>query len=771
MDFNWDWKFYLGDDSLAFQSDYDDSDWRYLNLPHDWSVEGQLSEENETQGAGGTLPGGIGWYRKEFEIPKPLKNQPIYIDFGGIYQNSQVWINGQYLGKRPYGYSSFRYDLTPYLKISPRKNVIAVKVDNSLPPNSRWYTGSGIYRPVKLVTAGAVHVNHWGSFVTTPEISESEAIAIMELSLKNASGQGAVAYVVTSILNPEGMEVAKVKDNVSFSQPISQLYQQFQIANPKLWSIEEPNLYTAVTEVRVGGSISDRYETTFGIRDIQFDAAKGFFLNGKALKIHGVNQHHDLGALGAAFNKRAAERQLEILKDMGANAIRMAHNPPAEELLDLCDEMGFLVIDESFDAWAKQKVKYDYHLVWNKWHMRDLRDMILRDRNHPSIIAWSIGNDVKEQLDSTGMAIARKLARIIKSVDTTRMITSGLTENEVGKNFIIESGALDLLGFKYKYETYGDLPTRFPGQKFLASETGSAYAIRDVYRMSLDSAQHWPTKYGEEISSANSYFIDSAYYAKHEAAWKTVKQLDYMAGIFIWSGFDYIGEPEPYELPARSSCFGVIDLAGFHKDAYYLYQSEWSDDTVLHVFPHWNWESGQTIDVWTYYNHADEVELFLNGESKGIKRKEGEELHVMWRLTYVPGEVKVITRKNGQKVREKVIKTAGAPAKIQLTADRSTIQSNGYDLSFITLDILDENGLLAPNANNLVTFEVSGPAKIVGTDNGYQGSGESFKTKQRKAWKGKCLVILQSNRGEQGEVTLTAEATSLKDGTVKILVQ
>ncbi len=778
MDFNLEWKFYLGDDSLASTREFDDSEWRKLDLPHDWSIEGDFSEENDTKRAGGALPAGIGWYRKEFEVPKPLKDQPVYIDFGGVYRNSEVWINGQYLGKRPYGYSSFRYDLTPYLRISPYKNTIAVRVDNSLQPNSRWYTGSGIYRNVKLVTAGHVHVNHWGSYMNTPKISENEATAVLELTLKNASGQGSVAFIETSIQDPDGNEINRVKDNLNITQPVSQLYQQFNIAKPKLWSPKTPNLYKAITEVKVGGELTDQYITTFGIRDFKFDAEKGFFLNGKPIKIYGVNQHHDLGALGAAWNKRAAQRQLEILKEMGVNAIRMAHNPPAAELLDLCDEMGFLVIDESFDAWAKKKAKKDYHLDWEKWHVRDLQDMLLRDRNHPSIIAWSIGNEIREQFDSTGIDITRELAAIVKSLDTTRLVTSGLTENEVGKNFIIESGALDLYGFNYKHEAYKDLPNRFPGQKFLASETGSAYATRGVYNMPSDSTQKWPAKYGVEIPNANpdytvsAYDMISAYWGStHEAVWKEVKRLDHMAGIFIWSGFDYIGEPEPYELPARSSYFGVIDLAGFPKDAYYLYQSEWSEDTVLHVFPHWNWETGQTIDVWAYYNYADEVELFLNGDSKGVRSKNDSTLHTMWRLTYVPGEVKVISRKNGVKVAEKVILTAGEPSQIQLSADRSSITPDGYDLSFITVDILDENGLLAPNADNEITFEVTGPARIVGTDNGYQASWESFKSPIRKAWKGKALVILQSKRAERGEVILSAKAEGLVSSVLKIIVE
>ncbi|MEQ8473505.1 MAG: beta-galactosidase GalB [Marinoscillum sp.] len=779
-DFNWDWKFQLGDDSLAFEPDYDDSQWRSLNLPHDWSIEGEFSEQHETRQAGGALPAGKGWYRKAFKLPEADQGKQVYIDFGGVYRNSEVWVNGEYLGKRPFGYISFRYDLTSHLNYGETENVIAVKVDNTPQPNSRWYTGSGIYRKVEMVKTNKIHVGHWGTYITTPQASNEEATVVIETSVKNLENQASIE-VKTEVVDQDGAPLAVDVQKVELASGEQKLNQEFVISNPTLWSVENPALYTAVTSITQNGELMDQYSTPFGIRYFQFDPQSGFSLNGKPLKIYGVNQHHDLGALGAAFNKRAAERQLEILKEMGVNGVRMAHNPPAEELLDLCDQMGFIVVDESFDEWKKTKAKKGYHLNWDEWHERDLRDMILRDRNHPSIFIWSIGNEIREQFDSTGLTITRELADIVRELDTTRMITSGLTENEPEKNFIAQSGALDLLSFNYKQEAYADLPNRFPNQPLIASETSSAFATRGHYDMPSDSIQRWPAKYKAPIPNANpdytvsAYDMISAYWGStHEETWSVVKKLDHMAGIYVWSGFDYLGEPDPYPYPARSSYLGIIDLAGFPKDAYYMYQSEWSDETMLHVFPHWNlpageaeWEEVQTIDVWAYYNKADEVELFVNGESKGVKRKGEEDLHVQWRLTYQPGTVKVVSRKDGKEAMVKEIKTAGDPAQINLSADRTEIKADGYDLSFVTVDILDQQGILAPHADNLVEFEISGPGKIVGTDNGYQASLESFKTNQRKAWKGKCLVIVQSTK-EAGEIVLKAKSEGLQLAEIKL---
>ncbi|WP_245706141.1 beta-galactosidase GalB [Catalinimonas alkaloidigena] len=776
MSFNDDWQFFLGDDSAAIDPAFDDADWRTLRLPHDWSIEGEFSEDNPAKPEGGGLPTGVAWYRKTFTLPDSGAGRHVFIDFDGIYRNSEVWINGHSLGVRPNGYISFRYDLTPYLHADDRANVLAVRVDNAGQPNSRWYSGSGIYRNVWLVTTGPAYVDHWGTFVTTPQVDSAAAQVEVAIRLQRDDSVTGDLTVQTVLLDAEGNQVNEesLPSTVVGGSSI-RLKQQLTIAHPTWWSVDRPTLYTAVTEVRLDGKLTDRYETLFGIRTFRFDAEKGFFLNGQPLKILGVCNHHDLGALGAAVNTRAMERQLEILKAMGCNAIRTAHNPPAPELLDLCDRMGFLVMDESFDMWRKKKTNQDYHLDFPEWHARDLQDMVLRDRNHPSIFMWSIGNEIREQFDSTGLTITPELVQLVKDLDTTRPVTSALTENIPEKNFISQSGALDVLGFNYKHEAYPELPQRFPGQKFIATENNSALATRGHYDMPSDSIRRWPEAYNVPLKGANDDWTVSAYDnvsaywgSTHEETWRVIKKYPFLSGMFIWTGFDYLGEPIPYPWPARSSYFGVIDLAGFPKDAYYLYQSEWTnDEPVLHVFPHWNWKPGQTVDVWAYYNQADEVELFLNGESLGTRAKGDDEFHVMWRVPYQPGTIKAISRKNGETVLTREIHTAGAPAKIELVADRDRLTADGRDLSFVTVKILDADGNLVPHADHLVQFQVEGEGELVGVDNGYQASMESFKADHRKAFNGLCLAIVQTTENA-GTITLQAQAEGLESASVTL---
>jgi beta-galactosidase len=775
--FNKDWKFHLGDDSIASETNYNDTKWRTLNLPHDWSIEGNFSKDYTTTFNEGALPAGVGWYRKTFSVPASSKDKRVYINFDGIYRDSEVWINGHYLGKRPNGYISFRYELTPYLKYGNARNVIAVKVDNSQQPNSRWYTGSGIYRKVWLLTTNKVAVDQWGTFVTTPKVTSKAATVNIKTAITNSIGKPQRVNVQTIIYDASGKAVAnKTFNNVLLNDTSTVVSSDIVVNNPILWSIEKPVLYKVKTVVRSGTSILDEYETPFGIRYFNFDAAKGFFLNGKPVKILGVCNHHDLGALGAAVNKRAIERQLQILKAMGCNAIRTAHNPPAIELLDLCDKMGFIVMDEAFDMWMKRKNKQDYHLDFEKWHTQDLEDQVKRDRNHPSVFIWSIGNEIPEQFDSTGIAITKELASIVKSIDTTRPITSALTENNPGKNFIYQSGSLDLLGFNYKLDAYFVLPERFPNQKFIASETMSALATRGHYDMPSDSVRLWPADSKTPFAKGNPDLTVSAYdntYAywgsTHEAGWNAVKKFDFMSGLYVWSGFDFIGEPVPYKWPARSSYYGIVDLAGFPKDVYYMYQSEWTSKPVLHIFPHWNWEVGKPIDVWAYYNNADEVELFLNRKSLGVRRKQGDTLHVMWRVKFEPGTLKAVSRLNGKTVLTRMIKTAGKPAKIELLPDRKNIKAHGEDLSFVTVRILDAEGNVVPDADNLVNFKTKGDGFIAGVDNGLQTSMEPFKADYRKAFNGLCLAIIQSKE-QAGKIILEATSKGLQSASIVINV-
>lgn len=773
IDFTEDWKFQLGDNELANRTDFDDSAWRNLNLPHDWSIEGEFSKDHPTKVNGGALPAGIGWYRKSFQLDPSLQNKQLYIDFDGVYRNSEVWINGHYLGKRAFGYASFRYDLTPFLNSGDSINILAVRVDNSAQPNSRWYTGSGIYRNVWLAATSDVHIDLWGTFVTTPEVSNESATVTVEVKIRNKTKQKQDIQVETELFDASGKKIATAKSGQLPIDSLVSLNQQFQVEYPELWSVGNPVLYKAVTRIFADGKLTDQYETPFGIRYFKFDPAEGFFLNGQPLKILGVNNHHDLGALGAAVNVRAMERQLEILKEMGCNAIRTSHNPPAPELLDLCDRMGFIVMDEIFDSWAVKKMEFDYHVDWPEWHVRDLSDMVLRDRNHPSVFMWSIGNEIREQFDSTGIRIGKELVGIVKKLDTSRPVTCGLTEQDPAKNFIYQSKALDLISFNYKHLQYLDFPKNFPGESLLAAENMSAFATRGHYDMPSDSVRIWPQAYNIPLA-ANTDFTASSYDnchalwgATHEETWKVIKSNDFISGMFVWSGFDFLGEPEPYKWPARSSYYGIIDLCGFPKDIYYFYQSEWTSKPVLHLFPHWNWKEGQLIDVWAYYNNADEVELFLNGVSQGVRSKTADQFHAMWRLKYLPGTIRAVSRKEGKAVLEREINTAGKPATIELTADRTNLKADGKDLSFITVKVLDEAGNMVPDAANLINFKVSGNGFVAGVDNGLQTSMEPFKANYRKAFNGMCLLIVQTDK-MPGNIQVEASSEGLIKADIKL---
>jgi beta-galactosidase len=779
QDFDKDWKFYYAD-TTDLKTDYknasfDDSRWRSLNLPHDYSIEQEFKKDAPAKPDGGALPGGIGWYRKIFMVPTADRNKNIFIEFDGVYRYSEVWINDHYLGLRPSGYISFRYDLAPYLKFG-EKNSIAVKVDNSKQPNSRWYSGSGIYRDVRLVTTNKIAVSHWGTFITSSNITNNNATVTIDTRISNTSGKKQNVSVTTIVLNREGKEIGRKISTVSLSDTNS-IRQVLSVANPQLWSVDRPYLYKAVSTVTVDGTPVDEYVTRFGIRYFDFHVDKGFSLNGKPLKILGVCNHHDLGCLGAAFNARAAERQLELLKSMGCNAIRTSHNPPDPKLLDLCDQMGFLVMDEAFDMWKQRKsVAYGYYLDWNEWHKQDLEDQVLRDRNHPSVFVWSIGNEIPEQTKAEGGALARELAAIVRNLDTTRPITTA--NNAPGtNNMIIKEGGLDLVGYNYSDTAWPGFPQRYPGKKFIGTETTSALETRGYYQMPSDSLFYWPyarvngqrvnAKMNEDHTVSAYDHVRAPWASTHEESWKIIKKYDFLSGMFIWTGFDYLGEPTPYGWPSRSSYFGIIDLAGFPKDVYYMYQSEWTNKPVLHIYPHWNWKKGDSVDVWAYYNNADEVELFLNGRSLGAKRKTGDDLHVWWRILYEPGTVTAVSKKAGKTVLTRGIHTAGKAAKIELIADRKIINADGKDLSFVTVRITDANGNLVPDADNLVRFAVQGDAFIAGVDNGDPVSHEPFKASYRKAFYGLALAVVQSKE-KKGKVTLTATADGLQNGSVTI---
>ena len=779
------WLFILGDSAQMATPAYNDSHWRKLSLPHDWAIEGDFYAGNPSGAGGGALPGGIGWYRKHFLLDCEAEPGGRYfIEFDGVYMNSTVYVNGQEVGHRPYGYSSFEYDITKYLKRGD--NVIAVKVDNSDQPNSRWYSGCGIYRHVWLTKTNAVHVKHWGVHVQTD--AKTGQIKV------EADVEGNNYKVRNTVYDASGKEVG------------------LKVKNPHLWSVEDPYIYKVRTQVLVGGKVVDEVWTTTGFRDFKFDAETGFWLNGKNFKLNGVCEHHDFGCLGAAVNEDAMHRKLSKLKAMGVNSIRSSHNPPAPELLNMCDTMGIIVMDESFDMWRRKKTAGDYARFFEEWHERDLSDLILRDRNHPSILMWSIGNEVLEQWSSAdadeltleqanlilnaghdastlahgeemspNSLLTLHLADIVKRYDTTRPILAGCNEPDPN-NHLFKSGAIDIIGFNYHHQWVKDVPKKFPGKPFIFSESVSALQTRGYYKMPSDeitwAPQEWWLPYTDPSYMCSAYDnMHASWSSTHEETWDVVKHNAFVGGQYIWTGFDYIGEPTPYGFPARSSYFGVIDLAGFPKDTYYMYQSEWTTKPVLHLFPHWNWLEGQQIDMWCYYNNADEVELFINGKSQGVRRKTGEqpegrydmhntkaklnsEYHVGWRVTFNPGEVKVVARKDGHVVGEQKIKTAGAPARIRLSKDYQ-----GKNTTFITAEVVDKDGNLCPWADDMIYFISEGDGKILGTDNGCQTSMENFKAPQRKAFFGKCMVVVSGNG------SITAKSPMLQSDVIEFKVK
>ena len=798
INFDKGWRFILADSAQMSLAMYDDSAWRMLNVPHDWAIEGDFSASAPSGNSGGALPGGVGWYRKSFEVAAADKGKLFYIDFDGVYMNAKVWINGQLLGQRPYGYSSFRFDLTPHLKFGAR-NVVAVRVDNSDQPNSRWYSGCGIYRHVWLVKTEKIHVAHWGTHV----VAEGNKVSV-SVSIDNNTTSQQTVVVRNKIISPAGVQVASASKKLSLNPSAKSIrsLSQLKVSRPQIWSCETPYIYKVVTTIEQNGKVVDTYETPTGFRTFKFDAEKGFSLNGKSMKINGVCQHHDLGCLGAAVNEDALYRQLRILKEMGTNAVRCSHNPPAPELLAMCDTMGLIVMDESFDMWRRRKTKNDYARFFDQWAERDLTDLVLRDRNHPSILMWSIGNEVLEQWSSadadtlsaeqanlilnaghdastlshgTEMSVnsllCKNLCEIIRRLDNTRPITAGCNEPDP-KNHLFKSGALDIIGFNYHHQWVKDVPKNFPGKPFIFSESVSALQTRGFYMMPSDSVYkapiEWWLPYQDPSFQCSAYDnMHASWSSTHEETWDVVKHNDFVGGQFIWTGFDYIGEPTPYGFPARSSYFGIVDLAGFPKDSYYMYQSEWTDKQVLHLFPHWNWLEGQDIDLWCYYNNADEVELFINGRSQGVKaKKDDHEYHLMWRVKFEPGEVKAVARKNGKAVAEKTIRTSGAPAQLRMTSDRIRFGNNpnGDNLAFITVEVIDKDGNLCPRADDQVFFEVEG-GRIVGVDNGNPISMERFKDTKRKAFNGKCLVVVAT---DGGDVTVRAKGYQLGGSEVMV---
>lgn len=774
------WKFKLEDPHGAQNTNYNDRNWRTLNLPHDWSIEGKYSKDAPGGGSVGYLPTGIGWYRKHFNIPGKLLNREVKIQFDGVYQNSDVWINGHHLGNHPYGYTPFVYDLTPFLKKG--ENVIAVRVDNLNQPNTRWYSGSGVYRNVWMIITDHLHIAHDGVYVTTPVANADSGLMKVQTKIRNDHPDMQKGLLTSVLLDKQGKEIAKVTKDFEVNGSDSMtLTQQMSVNTPHLWSLHSPYLYTIRTIISNGKKQLDEETTPFGIREIMYYTNKGFYLNGEHVKMKGVCLHQNGGPVGSAVPVGVWKRRLEILKSMGVNAIRTAHNPPDPQFLDLCDQMGFLVMDEAFDAWTDGKTKYDYHLYFNEWYKKDLTAMLLRDRNHPSIVLWSIGNEIPIQSDAKGVEIARKLVDICHRLDPTRPVTSACDkvadEHHPTKPEFLE--ALDIAGYNYvdrwgrrRELFYTPDKLKFPNRKMIGTESVSVSGVRGFYSLGKDPNEAHPDYNFNMIRS--------------EQLWKFVDTHDYVIGDFIWTGIDYLGES--FFWPGVVASSGALDLCGFRKDAFYFYQSLWFSKPVLHLFPHWNWQGreGQIIPVMAYTN-CDTVSLYLNGKFYGEKRlafpQQGvsgkwnhyakphvrsttTDLHLEWDVPYEPGVLKTIGKKDGKTIVDEV-RTIGAPSAIHLSVDHDSITANGRDVSHLKVEIVDKDGNMVPNADNLVNFDISGPGKIIGVGNGNPVDHDPHKASQRKAFNGLCLAIVQSTR-KSGEIHIKAASDGLKEAAVVI---
>jgi beta-galactosidase len=796
------------------QPNFDDAGWQLLNLPHDWAISGPFDQN--LPGETGKLPwSGSGWYRKHFRLDSADAGRRIAVEFDGAMAYASVWLNGRYAGGWPYGYSSFELDLTPYANFGG-DNVLAVRLDNP-PESSRWYPGSGLYRNVWLVKTGEVRVRPSGIFVTTPRITPESALVNVDVYLENLGDTKANLAVTTRVfeLDDAGRRAAQpvaVSEPMGLDIPAPKAHAAMRanlvtIPQPRLWNVETPNRYVAETTVERDGRVVDRVETPFGIRTAFLDADRGLLLNGQHVPIRGVCLHHDQGALGTAINVRALERQLQILQSMGCNAIRTSHNPPAPELLELCDRLGFLVFDESFDCWRRGK-KWpvelkdaydgpfcDYAKVFDDWHERDLRTLIRRDRNHPSVVMWSIGNEILEQFYADGWPLATRLAGIVREEDRTRPIAAGFNGKDSGYTGF--QTAVDAVGFNYKFFEYEPFHRRNPTIPVFGAETSSVLSTRGEYffPVSADPMQ------GYANFQVTSYDLAHPSWANTpDTEFKALDQAPYAAGEFVWTGFDYLGEPTPYNsdasnllnfsdpaeraraekqlaalgklpVPSRSSYFGIIDLAGFPKDRFYLYQARWRPELPMaHILPHWNWPErvGQVTPVHVYAS-GDEAELFLNGVSLGRKKRGAFEYRFRWDdVVYQPGELKVVTYKNSRPWATAVQRTTGSAAKLLLAPDRATLRADGNDLAFVTVTIADRDGQLVPRTHNLVKFAVEGPAEIAAVDNGNPISFEPFQASERKAFNGLALVILRTRAGQTGPITLRAVSDGLTAAEVKL---
>lgn len=766
--FDYDWTFQSGDNSSASAVNFDDSNWRKLNLPHDWSIEGKVDAKNPIGNDGGYFPSGIAWYRKTFELPSNYNGKKLTLYFEGVYMNAEVFVNGVSLGIRPYGYSSFYYDITPHIK-NGQKNVVAVKVDNSQQKNCRWYSGSGIYRHVWLLTTESLHINPWGIAITTPEADKNKATVKISTTLKNETSSDQTFTLRTKILD-KGKLAASNDETITISaNSEKEIVQTIKVNNPKLWSPESPNLYKASVSIVKDKNDVDKQEINFGIRTIAYNSTEGFLLNGKEIKINGGCVHHDNGSLGAAAYDRAEYRKAELLKAAGFNAVRTSHNPPSEAFLDACDKIGLLVMDESFDGWRESKNKYDYAIYFDDWWQKDISAMVLRDRNHPSIVFWSIGNEIIERKKPEAIETASKLAGLVRKLDPSRPVTSAMTTWDKDWELFDPLFAVhDIGGYNYQMHHAQDDHKRVPSRVIVQTESYP----RDAF-----------------------------------SNWKAVTENKFIIGDFVWTAMDYLGESgigrhyykgetegEHYErdiFPWHGAYCGDIDLTGWRKpishyrdllynenkklymavkepNGYYgeIKETLWS---VWPTWESWNWpgHEGKNIEVEVYSRYSS-VRLYVNGKLwKELPTSVNEQFKAVFTLPYTAGEIKAVGVENGKEIESKSLKTAGKPAKIELKTDRKTLTANGQDLSYIEILIKDEKGTINPNAVNELEFEIEGQGVIAAVDNANLQDQDSYIGTKRKAWKGRAMVVIKSTR-EKGKIKLNVTSTGLQKASVEI---
>ena len=796
------WRFHQGDVMGAEAATYDDMDWRKLDVPHDWSIEGDNLRENPGGGSIGFFPTGMGWYRKTFDVKAFDKNKRYSIEFDGIYMLSTVWLNGHELGTWPYGYSSFSYDLTPYLRA--KGNVLAVRVDNSRHGNSRWYTGSGIYRHVRLVETARTHFAKWGVFNSTMHLTEKKAAIRVKSELENDDNRDKQLTLSHTIIDADGNIVARAEQRVGIAAGSRGTDEQtINVPDPVLWNLDNPYLYTLRSTLTEGKRLVDEVDNVLGIRTIEYPLDKGFLLNGQQVKMKGVNLHHDGGAVGAAVPERVWERRLEILKSGGCNAIRTAHNPPAPEFLDLCDRMGLLVMDEAFDQWINGKNKEDYHLYFREWHERDLTAMVARDRNHPSVVMWSIGNEIRDQRSAEGPGAAAEMIAICHRLDDTRLVTSGndeIASNSPTSPEFLAAFENDIIGYNYpdRWRTrrevvYAIDKATYPHRRVVATESTGLGGPRRQYQwpstmpppqLGAGADGFSPQQQQQPRFRRRNRGLISSEMIDVEQRWRFTTAYDYVIGDFMWTGIDYYGESG---WPSRGSQSGYLDNCGFPKDGYWFFKSIWSQEPVLHLLPHWNWEGheGQIMQVACFTN-CEEVELFVNGKSYGKKATEfprrgvnpswasydpgkhfatTADLHLTWDVEYQPGEIKVVGKRDGQTF-EDVIRTASVPAQLRATVDRPSFRAIPSDVAHVTIEVLDKDGNLCPLADNQVRFSVKG-GRLIGVESGNMTDLSSVLASERKAWSGKCLAIVAADR--PGPVIVTAQAVGMPASTVTFM--